>query len=177
MLCCIITTQQKYINQTYASCAAWSRHNQNSINNPYPFNPVWRRSCFAAWSKNQISTNRTYGILTHFIHHGIVDALLHDLHKTRPQSIKHTSSLPISSIMASQMLCWMISTKSVINQSNPHNPFPFHPSWRRRMLCCMISTKSEINQSNIRNPYPFHSSRGSRCAAAWSSHKKSINPT
>ncbi len=72
---------------------------QSSLANPYPFHPSWRRRCFAAWSpQNQIS----------------ICCMITTQKKT---SIKPTSSLPISYFMASQILCYMISTKSVKNQS------------------------------------------------------------
>ncbi len=70
------------------------------------------------------------------------------------QSKIHQSNLRI---MASQMLCCMNSTKSEINQSNLANPHPLLQS--------------------INNPYPFHPSWRRRCFAAWSpQNQKSINP-
>ncbi len=64
-----------------------SEINQSNLANPNPFHPSWRRRCFAAWAQ----------------------------HKN--PLIKPTSSLPISSIMASQMLCCMISTMSLASCS------------------------------------------------------------
>ncbi len=136
---------QNSINQTYAILTHFIHHGvaddllhdlhtiRNQNNKPYPFHPSWCRRCFAAWSPhNQKSINQTCVIVTHFIHHGVADALLHGLHKIRNQSIQPTSSLAILSIMAKQMLCWIIEKTSKINQSTLHYPYPFHPSWRRR---------------------------------------------
>ncbi len=154
--------------------------------------------CCMIFTKSE-STNQTYVTLTHFIHHGVADALLRDLDKIRHQSTKHTSSSPISSIMVSPMFCCMIKIRN--KPIKPTTSLPISSIMASQMLCCMIytirnqsiipthfihhsaadallmiSTKSEINQSNLANPCLFHPLWHRRCFAAWSrQNQKSIN--
>ncbi len=104
MLCCMISTKLEI--------------NLFNLANPHPFHPSLRRRCSAPWSpQNQKSINPTQLILALLIYYGVADALLNNQRDIINQSIDPTLSLPISSIMASQMLCCMISTMSLASCS------------------------------------------------------------
>ncbi len=65
--------------------------------------------CWMITTQSKINQS-TWLILTHFIHHGVADAFLHDLH-----TISNQSTILTHFITASQMLCCMVSTQSDIS--------------------------------------------------------------
>jgi hypothetical protein len=94
MLCCMITTKSK-IHQSnlriMASQMLCCMDSKKIRNQSIILTHFIHHGVADALLSNQRdikkSTNRPHFILTHFIHHGVADALMHELHKNRNQSV------------------------------------------------------------------------------------------